>query len=106
MKNDVADVCKQLEVLHSAVRVWCLQVREAKKEKLRLLKLEHVVGKQTLDGWGYVEVQYFYDTPRETSSLFKDVLMKIGVSSKTRVVQYRSLKKTCRQRCLCRTIWL
>jgi hypothetical protein len=91
--KDVANVSEQLEGLHSAVRIWCLQVRDANKEKLRLLKLEHVIGKQTRNGWRDVEVQDFHDPPRETSSLFKYVLMKIGVSLKTRVVQYRSLKK-------------
>jgi hypothetical protein len=28
MKKDVANMCEQLEVLNSAVRIWCLQVRQ------------------------------------------------------------------------------
>jgi hypothetical protein len=48
---------------------------------------------KTRDEWGDVEVQDFFDPPRETWPFIKAVLMKIGVSLKTRVVQYRSLKK-------------
>ena len=92
MKKDVSNVCEQLEVLHSAVRIWRLQVWDAKKKRLRLLKLELVIGKQTRDGWGDVKVQYFYDPPRETSTLFKDVLMKIGVSLNARGAVLQSNK--------------
>jgi hypothetical protein len=56
MKKDIANVCEQLEVFHLAVQIWCLQVRDAKKEKLRLFKLELVIGKKTRDGWRDVEV--------------------------------------------------
>jgi hypothetical protein len=71
MKKDVANVCEHLEALHTAIRVWCLKVRDVKKEKLRLLEPELCIGQQSRDGWGIVEVRDFYDPPLEASLLFK-----------------------------------